>query len=321
MQEFSRHIRYDTHEVGEPERFSYWREAVCDTYVLLGCEYDGEGPFDGSIDVRRHSHISFSNIGGTRHQAFRRRYDISRSNENDFLLSLQMKQTASVDQRGNNAQLQPCDFVIYDSTEPYTLGLTDGFEMMVLQFPKEKLLARLPDAEMLTGVRVNGQDALGEFVSGNLTRLANLIEEQEEYSGALLQESILDLIASALAGIRGSRYELSMPEQHILLRAKSYIRSNLDSADLCRESVAACAGLSVRRLSEIFASANLTISGYIRNQRLQRVGDDLRDPRFANQTISEIALRNGFGNFQYFSSLFRRSYGCTPSQYRLSNSN
>lgn len=321
MLQASQHARYDTHGVREPDRFSFWREAVCDSFVRLGCEYDGGGQFDGSIDINRYPVIAFSRVGGTRHRVLRRRYDISRSTENDFLLSLQLRRTASVDQHGNFAELQPRDFAIYDSTEPYALNLTDGFDMMVLQFPKDRLLSRLPDAELLTGLKVDGERPLGGMVSDNLLHMARLMNDQCDVTRVHLQESILDLVAGALAGLRGSRYELSLPEQHILLRAKTHIMAHLADLELGRESVAKSVGVSVRRLSEIFASADLTIAGFIREKRLERAASDLRDLRFTNHSIAQIALRNGFGNFQYFSSLFRQRFHCTPSEHRQARSN
>lgn len=313
----SNHSSYfQTSDAKVTERFSFWKEAVCDTYVQLDCEYNGQTPFEGMLVVDGYDTITYSKVRGLRHQVYRRRHNISRSNENDFLLSLQLKETAHITQRGNNSTLYPFDFVIYDSTEPYDLELTDHFRMIVLQFPKERLLSRLSNAEMLVAKKISATSDIGNFVSGNIVQLCNMLSAQKQPSQILFQEVLLDLIASSLATIEDSQFELSTPEQHILLRAKTFILSHLSNPDLDLQTVATAVGMSVRRLSEIFASNGLTIAGFIREARLNRVASELQDVRFIRQTISEIALRNGFNNIQNFSTSFRKHFNCTPSEHR-----
>ena len=311
---------YKTSKVRKSDRFAFWREAVCDAYVRLGCSAEAPGVFDGTLDVKRYSNMSISNVGGSQHKVVRRIKDISRSTDADFLLSLQLKRNAQIEQRGNVSELKPHDFAIYGSTDPYSLSLTDGFEQLVLQFPKEKLLARLPDAELLTGLRVDGTSEIGQLVSNNIVQFANMLETQADDAQFLMQETLLDLVATALAGLRSSRYDLTLPEQHIILRAKTFIQANLGDPGLGRKTVAAEIGMSVRRLSEIFSSADETIGGYIRGSRLDRAAQELDDPRFSNQTISEIAMRCGFSNFQHFSKLFHTRFSRSPSDYRMRSS-
>jgi AraC-like DNA-binding protein len=307
---------FRTNGVREAERFSFWSDAVCDTYVQLGCEYDGNKPFEGSLAVREYETIAFSKVQASHHKVIRRPYDISRSDQNDFLLSIQLEKSSHLSQRNNSSRLDPFDFAIYDSTEPYELELSDHFQMIVLQFPKKKLVDRLPNAEMLVGRKVSSTSELGKFASENILQISEMIDAQPGPGQILLQETILDLVASSLATIEGDLYELSIPEQRILLRAKTFILSHLCDLNLNLEAVAASTGMSVRRLSEIFASNGITIAGFIREARLNRVASELRDERFARQTISEIALRNGFNNIQHFSTLFHKHFGCTPTEHK-----
>ena len=309
---------YETSLVRKCDRFAYWREAVCDAYVRLGCVSDVSEGFDGTLEIQRYPSIAISKVGGSQHQVSRRKRDIARSTDNDFLLSLQLKRTSRIEQRGNMAVLQPYDFAIYGSTDPYVLSLTGGFRQLVLQFPKDKLLSRLPNAELLTGLRVDGTSEIGRLVSRNVVGFAGVIESQPSDARFLIEETLLDLVATALANLQGSRLKLSLPEQHVLLRAKTHIQANLSNAGLNRESIAAEVGISVRRLSEIFALGDETIGEYIRSSRLEQAAAKLTDSRFVNQTIGEIAISCGFSNFQHFSKLFRKKFKCTPSEHRTS---
>ncbi|WP_419911620.1 helix-turn-helix domain-containing protein [Hoeflea sp.] len=307
---------YRTNDVRPRERFSYWREAVCEAYVQLGCEGGDREHFHGGIGVEHYSNLSISNVYGMAHEVYRRGKDIARASDEFFLLSMQMKQISFVAQHGHVAQLEPGDFALYSSTDPYQLTLTDNFSQMVVQLPKSRLLARLPNADLLTGRRISGNSEVGRLVGENIVNFSRLISNGGKVMQSMVQDVLIDLIATGLSSLDDSRLEMSLPEQHILLRARSFIHANLADPELDRNAVAASVGLSVRRLNELFSKEGNSLAGFIRSARLDRAAQDLADPRQAGRSISEIAMKWGFNNFQHFSKLFRSHFGHAPSDYR-----
>ena len=123
-------------------------------------------------------------------------------------------------------------------------------------------------------------------------------------------------MATGLAGVVGSSADLSSPERHVLMRARSFIAAHLGDPELDRTRVAAELGMSLHRLNDIFAKEGLSIAHEIRNARLSSVARDLIDPRFAALTMSEIAMKNGLWNLQHVSTLFRTAYGQSPKSDR-----
>jgi AraC-like DNA-binding protein len=311
-----RQTSYDTAEIAPRDRFAYWRDAVCESYVLLGCSTLRSSGFSGSLRITRHSNLAISHVGGSAHWVERRRRDISSASEEFFLLSLQTRNTSRITQFGHSSLLNPGDMALYDSSHPYTLELSDGFAKNVVQLPKSRLLARLPNAQMMAGVRIDGSSEIGKLVRENILAFSGLASDPNRTLQALAQDTLIDLIATGLAAGLGDTAELSSPEQHMLLRARSFIRNNLGDAELDRNRVAGEMRISVRRLNAIFAKDDSSIADEIRKQRLAAVMADLRDPRCAALSISEIALKNGFENFSHFSTLFRTSAGCSPREYR-----
>ncbi len=311
--------KYLTSDVHSSERFEFWRDAVCDAFVRLGCTTDVRKEFFGSLNVKRYQDLSVSHVTGSSHEVFRRKRDIARAQENDFLLSLQLHNHSRLVQHANTATLQRMDFAMYSSTDPYQLSLSQDFSQLVLQFPKAKLLSRLPNAEMLTGIRIDGSQPLSALVAKNIIDLTNMMDSQPESAQILMQETLLDMIAMALAATANSRVDISLPEQQFLLRARTFIHANLGDETLNRDRVAKAVGISVRRLNEVFAKEDMSISSLIRTSRLEQVAADLIDPRFTGQTISELASKWGFSSFQHFSKLFRRTYNMSPKAYRGSN--
>jgi len=310
------HTRYDTNDVAISERFAFWRESVCDSYVQLGCETESHRDFTGLIEVAHHSIVSVSKVSGVAHRVNRRKQDISASTDAYFLLSLQTAESSQVSQFGKTALLKPGDMALYSSVEPYQLKLTDNFSQTVVQLPLDKLLTRLPNAQLLTARCIDGQTAMGKLVRENILAFVEHISSPDEILQTLVQETLIDLIATGLASDSMARLELSSPEQQLVLRARSFIQNHLGDPNLDRHRVATKMGLSVRRLNEIFSKQNESISTVIRNMRLAGVAADLKDIRFAGSSISDIAFRYGFSNLQNFSTVFRANFGRSPREYR-----
>lgn len=80
------------------------------------------------------------------------------------------------------------------------------------------------------------------------------------------------------------------------------------------ETLAALTGMSRFHFSRVFkALTSRSITDYINSVRIGRCEQDLRDTA---KSISEIALEHGFSDIYYFSRLFKRYRGVTPSSLR-----
>jgi len=306
-----------TNGVRRTERFGYWREAICDSYVLLDCHSDYPEQFDGEILLNRMSRLSTSFVSGSKQLVQRRRRDISRSSEESFLISLQLTNDGVIRQCGREAHLQPGDFTLYSSTDRYSLDLPDGFRQLVVQIPRDELLGRLPKADLLTGISISGKSPIGSVINDSVLRLVSTIDQSGDTVQQGIQDTIVDLFITGLASLEESKYELSKPEQQILLRADAIIRSNLHNPEFDRHSLAATMEMSVRRLSEIYQNDKRSISSTIRDMRLSRIAIDLRDSRYSRQTINDIAFRWGIGNQQRLIRNFKAQFGTTPSEFRV----
>lgn len=309
-------VRFSTKGLKKKDRFSYWREAVCDSYVLLGCKSEVIKEFDGGIVLERLPGISVSTVFSDAVVVNRRKKDIARSNDDCFLLSLQLKNRGYVKQHGRFAELHPGDFAIYSSTETYELLFPSSYKQLVFQFPKSDLLMKLPNCELLTARKISNTDEIGRLVNGSLVDFSRIIGNSDDVVQRYMKDTVLDLIATGLASLENNTFELSHPEQHLMLRAKSYIHANLGNPSLTRKVVANVMGMSVRRLSDVFAKDGTTIAAYIRLKRLDRIARDLLNDLFRRQSITEIAFRWGFNNLQHFSKVFHNQYGMSPRDYR-----
>jgi AraC-like DNA-binding protein len=98
-------------------------------------------------------------------------------------------------------------------------------------------------------------------------------------------------------------------------RAIEYMHANINQPILIRE-VAVSVGVSIRALEFGFRMfKDRSPSEFLREMRLRAVRNDLLDLS-NNEPMSKICLKWGFFHFGRFSSIYRASFGETPSETR-----
>lgn len=112
--------------------------------------------------------------------------------------------------------------------------------------------------------------------------------------------------------------ELAKPFQtpktpEIIQQVKAYINENLDR-EISRAELAEAVHLHPDYLSHFFKSkTDMSISDYISSVRLDHAMTLLLT---SEKPVSEIAFESGYANMAYFSKIFKRATGMTPTEYR-----
>ncbi len=307
---------FDTKNVLQRDRFSYWQDAACDAYLPIACEAPDPSSFNGSISLERLSRLNLSFIKASAQTVSRNKSQISRDSERFFMVSVPLGESCNVTQSHRQAFLEPGDFALYSTAEPYSVEFINKVDQLVIQLPYKDLITRLPNVEMLTARRVDGNSALVRMAHAHLCQYASMIGTQTDEVKHLLQDTILDLLAASLATLTPAQHQLSRPQSMMLLRTKAYVRENLREHELNPTQIAVAMGVSRRSLRRLFADSNESLSAYIRDARLDKIAEELRNPLMTNMSISQVSIKWGMGNFQHFTRLFKARFGMTPSAYR-----
>ena len=87
-----------TADVAEPERYAYFREAVCEAFMDLSPEHDRAGPFDATVESIPLAQGAVNRVRGTPHHVRRTRAQIGRSSEQCYFLNLQLESECTIEQ-------------------------------------------------------------------------------------------------------------------------------------------------------------------------------------------------------------------------------
>ena len=129
-----------------------------------------------------------------------------------------------------------------------------------------------------------------------------------EHNGKEKASNVVGYILAVLA----DTYERSTLNAHVQ-KAMEYIDNHI-TEPLSLEDVAAMLHLTREYTAALFKrETGMTVTQYINNRKLSRASDLIREE---GNDLAEIAKSLGYKNYTYFSSIFKKHFGVSPSQFR-----
>ncbi|MBO6065645.1 MAG: helix-turn-helix transcriptional regulator, partial [Lachnospiraceae bacterium] len=105
----------------------------------------------------------------------------------------------------------------------------------------------------------------------------------------------------------------------VVNEAKLYMSLHFSEPGLMLQDVAKAVSMSSSRFSTVFSQQNgQTFTEYLVTLRLKKAKELLRT---TNERSSQIAREVGYNDAHYFSYIFKKNTGMTPSDYRLQYQN
>lgn len=113
---------------------------------------------------------------------------------------------------------------------------------------------------------------------------------------------------------------VSPREKQILEPVLTYLQAHLTEADLDMGNLAEIAGVSQVYLRRVFKKQQgVSPAGFVIRQRLQLAQQLLLSAE--QLTVAQVATTSGFRDPLYFSRLFKRQLGLSPTEYRTNHRN
>ena len=302
--------KFETAPIAVGDRLRYWNELVGRIYA--GTFVNAPNP-DFSAEMWRWS-VGELNMIRPRSQPSMVGRAPDPSSEERIVLHLQCRGGSHHVQGGREAELQPGDFALSSSNAAYAIDLITDHELLVVEFPRQALAARIDGLDDHMVRRISGSTAGGrifhDFVE-SLWRQGDQSAADPSWQAGVATV-FYDLVALAMRGAELARDVA--PGSALRTRVLSTVEACLCDPELRTLSIADDLNVSVRTVQNVFAGMGTTPSGYILERRLARAADALRAR--PGVSITEIAFDHGFNDSAYFARCFRQHFGCPPSAWR-----
>ena len=191
---------------------------------------------------------------------------------------------------------------IYDNI----INLISGFTCNDIRFCLTYLFDYIYEA--LTVMESNGSDIL-EIDSTDFTRKINSLETL-----AQINEEFCNLFQKISIKKQGEN-----KTEKLITVIINIINSKYSDYNLCTDYIANQIKISPIYLRKIFKEAtSMSVSEYINDIRLNKAKELLKK---SSMNVEEIIDKIGWENKKYFFIIFKKNFGVTPSQFRLSKVN
>lgn len=316
------------HPVGD--QLSYWADVVCQAFTPLApartrehlTRSNAPAGLYGWVRSARLANTNSAEIASCTQRLTHGATEVRRSPSEEIFVNLQLAGTCRGEQDGRQCLVRPGSFALFDTTRPYVLEFaesTGGEPWRVLSFriPRDQLLRLLPAPAAVTARPVSGATGSGAVAAAMMTSLWDTHAELSAASRLALDHACSQVLATALGAFEPRRTP-GRAGADAALRATigRYVIERLRFGPVPAEAAAAHAGVSVRKLHQLYAETGATYGAFVRETRLREVARALTDPADA-RSIAEIAASWGFCDGPHLNRLFRQHFSCTPTAYRF----
>ncbi|HKP25133.1 MAG TPA: AraC family transcriptional regulator [Dongiaceae bacterium] len=307
-------FRFSSEDLRPADRIPFYRDLMDRMTVRMDFESLDER-FICEAHGYRLSDLSMYYVAGSAVRAGWRGLTIEGGGGLALVMSLEGASTVS--QRGREVTISAGNSNLHSVADPMRVERTAG-RIAIIGMPHAMLAPMLsnPDAALMSVIpsTIEPLRLLAGYVDLLIKDPALLATAELR---RLAVSHVHDLVAVSIGATRdAAAIAAGRGLRAARLRAiKADIARN-HAGDVTATALSARHRLTPRYIRKLFESEDMSLSQFVRDQRLTRVHRMLADPRYAHRAIGDIALAAGFGDISTFNREFRRRFGMRPSDVR-----
>jgi AraC-like DNA-binding protein len=252
----------------------------------------------------------FATSGG-KGDLIRTRMGIAEDARGRFALYIPMRGDLELMQFSRTEYCRPGSMAMVSMEEPFTQRKMGDNDTIYFFMPQSFVDQRLIGSEDLCARGFSIDSGIRKLVHDSVVSLQTgaVGMSDGEFRGA--SRTLGELVLLALNSSVDMMTDEPSVRTSTLARAKRAIRAQLGDTELTIAAVAKQCGISLRYLHELFRADGVTVSEYVKAQRLQKARHML-ETASDGMTVTDICFRCGFSNPSQFSTAFRQAFSVSP---------
>lgn len=300
-----------------PEHLNAWREDVARNLLKIDFRPNGDNPFRASIEPL-FSGLRVVRMEHTPGRTFRDK-ELTRDGDDSYALIVSRGAPLDITHCGQHFQLgrneatvlRNCDTGVVESA-----GICRYVSVIVPAHDIKGQRSLFDNSVCRHFARTSGRLRL---VNAYVAAIASMTTGQDAVLMATLRQHLIDLMVLLVSAADGGAEPESSSKAMSAARMaciRQRVAASFADPDLGPAEVAAAEGLSERYLQRLLELQGTTFTAVVNDLRLQHARALFDDPSHRRRRILDIALSSGFSDLSHFNRLFKRRYGCTPSEIR-----
>jgi AraC-like DNA-binding protein len=298
------------------DRFDAWREEIMLRVARVDVGVPDRTRFHTRLRLFQLPNVSIIDRRSTP-SVVKRTPELVRDGDDAVMISFPWR--GSLELRvGGEARAGPGEAILSSLHEVAVLSAPDPFAGASLRLDRTMARSVIPGFEARLNMRIPLDPGASALLRSYLKGLASTAGGLTQSAAALADMHLRELLGHLFDPVG----ELARAEPYGGIKA-ARLRAVINdiaahSADprLNPAGVGRRLGLSERYVQQLLEGAGLSFTTYVRELRLKRARQLLRDPLTRSWSIVDIAAAAGFNDLSHFNRVFRSSFGETPSDAR-----
>lgn len=309
--------RFSTHSFAAPERHDAWRSLV--SAVFEPTPPSGRQWLDLQAEVQsvHFGHALVVRATAESQHFTRTRRLIATEGLDHYLIQVYRRGVCDGTYGETQNTVRPGDIKVIDLTQPFHTLNTD-FDNTTLTLPRVALAPLLAQPDSMHGTVLHRESPLARVLAAHIHALSEVSGTLSTAEGIALAAGTARLVAACLgAGGRAREETLPYRVDAIGQAVRDFIDRNITLPELGPDLLARRFRMSRAQIYRLFTEEH-GVAAYIQARRLHHCFLAITNPAQANHRINEIAFDFGFTSEAHFSRAFRRTFGVSPTEARLS---